>query len=918
MMKSLFIPFLAISCLTISAQQPVVLVDINVPDRQEAEVNEPGYVPWPIVGGGESILIDGVTFALQGDYTDGWYKAGVQAPYYARLANDGLVTADSVTLTISGLLPGVHSLLTFHNTFDNPDNNTFSPMNIYLNGEQGYDRLVQSNRVTDNAMSTTSYLVFEVTGGESIRISFTPERESDATLKIATLCGFELNTPNAAYQASTPFPAHGDRHARADSARLELSWTPAPGAVSHDVYVGLTEQSVAEATPDSAAFRENGTDTVHVLSDLYSMQDYYWRIDEHDSTGLVTRGDVWRFRPRQVAFPGAEGYGRYAIGGRGGIVVEVTNLEDEGPGSLREAVESDLGPRTIVFRVSGIITLKSRLTLNHDDVTVAGQTAPGKGICIRQAPFGLSGAGDVIVRNIRVRLGSGTTYDGMGMTGSDHSILDHCSISWTIDEGFSSRNGKHITLQRTLISEALHVAGHSNYPPGTGHGFAASIGGDIGSFHHNLLAHCAGRNWSLAGGLDGNGFFAGRLDIFNNVVYNWNYRVTDGGAHQVNFVGNYYKPGAAWDHTTTYALKAEYESFPGTQQYYFTGNIMGGVFDGANQAQGRIYTGNPDGYSPWVYTPFFPSEGNVQPVRLAYKCTLSDVGATQPLLDDHDIRVIRETLDSTFTFRGSYTNLPGIPDSEQDVGGWEAYPAMIRDENWDTDHDGMPDWWEKAHGLNPESTQGDFSESNADPDLNGYTHLEEYLNWLAEPHYFTLPGSALELHLPSLFSGFTDQPVYHITGAIQGEAVLMDDTLAKFTPAGEGLGLLQVRVEDAVGDSLTRTIGIYSGFVPADSLIQSDTSDPSGIRRTTPFDIEFTCFPNPAGEELFLQGDFTHLGEIDLKISTLTGETIRGWALTPGIRQENLRVDLALVPPGMYIISLVSGKYRGLKKFVKF
>ena len=137
--------------------------------------------------------------------------------------------------------------------------------------------------------------------------------------------------------------------------------------------------------------------------------------------------------------------------------------------------------------------------------------------------------------------------DGMGMASGNNSIFDHCSISWTIDEAFSSRSGLNITLQRTLISEALNEAGHKNYPAGTQHGYAASIGGEIGSFHHNLLAHCAGRNWSLAGGLThGTTTYAGRLDIRNNVVYNWRNRTTDGGAHEVNFVNNYYKPGAVW------------------------------------------------------------------------------------------------------------------------------------------------------------------------------------------------------------------------------------------------------------------------------------------------------------------------------------------------------------------------------------
>ena len=901
-----------------SAQQPVILVDINIPSRQEAEVNEPGYLPWPVLGGGESFQASGVTFSLSGTYTDGWYKAGVQAPHYARLANDGLKTSDSTTLTISGLSDGIHSLLTFHNTFDNPASNTFSPMDIYLNGELVYDDLIQSNRVTSNAGATTAYLVFEVAGGESVSISIVPERSTDATQKIATLCGFELNTPNAINQATLPVPEHGDKHVNFDSGFFDLSWTPAGSAVAHDIYFGSSEKSVSEATVDSAAFKGNQTDTVYTVSALYSMQDYYWRIDEHDSLGLVTRGDVWLFRPRQVAFPGAEGYGRYALGGRGGIVVEVTNLEDDGPGSFREAIESDLGPRTIVFRVSGIITLKSRLTLNDNYITVAGQTAPGKGICIRKAPFGLSGAKDLIVRHMRVRLGSGTTYDGMGMAGSDHSILDHCSISWTIDEAFSSRNGKNITLQRTLISEALNAADHSNYPSGSEHGYAASISGDIGSFHHNLLAHCAGRNWSLAGGLDGNGYFAGRLDIFNNVVYNWNNRVTDGGAHEVNFVGNYYKPGEAWDHTTRYALKAEYESFPGTQRYYFTGNLMAGVFDESNQTAGRIFTGSPNGYSPWVNEPFFPSEGVIHPVRLAYKYVLSDVGATQPVFDDHDRRIIRETRSGTFTFRGSRTNLPGLPDSEADVGGWEDYPTMVRHPNWDSDQDGMPDWWEKAMGLNPESPAGDFSESNADPDRNGYSNLEEYLHWMAEPHFVIDPDSTLNIPVRTLFAGFTNNPVYSITQESNGEADLVDDTIAQYTPAGEGLGSISVEVMDAGGDSLIRSVGIYSGRVAPDSLLEAATSDRIRIPSDRLLQNTVTCFPNPAGDELFIRGDFSRIGQAELRITDLTGRIIHSQQLFPENPEEELRIDLSNQRSGLYILSIQSENAHIFIKFIKF
>ena len=433
------------------------------------------------------------------------------------------------------------------------------------------------------------------------------------------------------------------------------------------------------------------------------------------------------------AFPTAEGHGRFARGGRGGRVLHVTNLNDRGPGSLREAVETN-GPRMVVFDVSGLITLESRLIIRstNSNLTIAGQTAPGKGICLRKYNFGMLGACNVIVRYIRVRPGnlSGMTLDGMGMASSDNCIIDHCSISWTLDEAFSSRGAKNITLQRTLISEALNEAGHKKYPPGTQHGYAASIGGDIGSFHHNLLAHCAGRNWSLAGGLDKKtSTYAGRLDIRNNVVYNWKNRATDGGAHEVNFVNNYYEPGPATRYF--YALNAQYAGFPGTQQYFFDGNLMPGHFGLTNQTAGRTATTErggrlPTDYSPWVDKPFFESHIQTHSAHESYENVLANVGCNFPALDEHDRRIIAEVRSGTFKFKGSKTGLPGLPDSQDDVGGWENYPEVHRPADWDMDRDGMPDAWEKVRGLNPR----DAADANADRDGDGYTNLEEYLGWL--------------------------------------------------------------------------------------------------------------------------------------------------------------------------------------------
>ena len=442
---------------------------------------------------------------------------------------------------------------------------------------------------------------------------------------------------------------------------------------------------------------------------------------------------------RPFAFPSAEGYGRFALGGRGGRVIAVTNLADSGPGSLRAAVEAE-GPRTVVFNVSGLITLESKLVIRrtNSNLTIAGQTAPGKGICVRKFNLGMLGATNVIVRYLRVRPGniSGATLDGMGMASSDHCIIDHCSISWTLDEAFSSRGARNITLQRTLISEALNEAGHKKYPPGTQHGYAASIGGDIGSFHHNLLVHCAGRNWSLAGGLDKQGFYTGRLDIRNNVVYNWKHRATDGGAHEVNFVNNYYQPGPAT--RTFHALNAQYGGFKGSQRYHIAGNVMAGHFGATNQAAGRIATTErggrlPTDYSPWAETPFFDSHVTTHSAPEAYENVLANVGCNFPVLDEHDRRVIAEVRAGTAKFKGSKTGLPGLPDSQDDVGGWEQYPEERRPANWDTDHDGMPDEWERHAGLNP----SDPRDGNLDRNGDGYTNLEKYLNSLVGEYSLT-------------------------------------------------------------------------------------------------------------------------------------------------------------------------------------
>src|SRR5699024_8625810 len=237
--------------------------------------------------------------------------------------------------------------------------------------------------------------------------------------------------------------------------------------------------AVASANRASSQFKGNYQDTTFHVDSLYSMLTYYWRVDEV-SDGTQTRGDVWTFRTAQLAFPGAEGYGRFARGGRGGKVVKVTNLNNSGPGSLREAVNKEIGPRTIIFEVSGMIYLDSTLNVDKPYITVAGPTAPGKGIAMKHATFGGT-RNDAIDRFMRVRLGADNfAYAGLVRTEHHHSLMHPCPLSCTPDVAFRRRRPKKLTLPRTVRSAGLNVAGHDNYPPGTAHGYAASIGGSIG------------------------------------------------------------------------------------------------------------------------------------------------------------------------------------------------------------------------------------------------------------------------------------------------------------------------------------------------------------------------------------------------------------------------------------------------------
>jgi len=792
-----------------NTDKQIVKVDFDFFQRRLEEVHDPGYDSWVINEGKEDAKsFNNLSFKLKGNFTSKWYKVGMSAPHYNKLGSDGLVTAENLELKISGLKAGKHTLLTFHNAFDVITGKTFSPIKIYVNGklQQTVNASQRANAKVDAAMA---YIAFNAEKGKDVIVRFEIDPTSNQdVIKQIVINGFEIDTPNLMNQSRTPEPGNRDEHVEV-SKNLILKWDAPKSVASHKLYFGEDKIAVENATESSKEFKGKLTDNSFTVSDLYSGTTYYWRVDEVDAKGEVTLGNVWSFKPAQLAFPGAEGYGRYAVGGRGGKVVEVTNLSDDGPGSLRDAINQEIGPRTIVFNVSGNIKLASRLVVNQPYITVAGQTAPGEGITISRAPIGLTG-NDGVIRFLKVRIGGGRTFDGMGLTGADHSIIDHCSISWTIDESFSSRSAHHITLQRTLISEALNVAGHGKYEAGKMHGYAATIGGDIGSFHHNLLAHNYGRNWSIGGGLSGDGFYTGRLDITNNVVYNWGKRTTDGGANEVNFVNNYYKPGAS---TAIFvALNAQHEGVgKGMQRYYFDGNVMPGYFDEKSQEKGRKFTTTNKekvDYETFVDKPFFPSYVATQSATAAYKNVLSDVGANQPFFDQHDNRIVDETLKGTFTYKGSKSGLAGMIDNEEDAGGWPNFASETRPADWDTDHDGLPNWWEKAFSLNENSKTGDLSDANQDTDKDGFTQLDTYLDWMAQPHYFVNSGDKKVLNATDFFKGYENKPVYTFSDLKNGKVVLQGKEI-QFTAIEKGLASFILTVKDADGDSMNRTINFF-------------------------------------------------------------------------------------------------------------
>jgi hypothetical protein len=519
-----------------------------------------------------------------------------------------------------------------------------------------------------------------------------------------------------------------------------------------------------------------------LIEETYQLSDEAWEkakpiVDKQAEEGRPYI--PWAGRPSDLpqakipAFPGAEGGGMYTIGGRGGKVITVTSLADHGPGTLREACETG-GARIIVFNVAGIIRLERPIIVRAPYVTIAGQTAPGDGVCLAGESFWIN-THDVIIRHMRFRRGEtwvGRRDDAIGGNPVGNIMIDHVSASWGLDENmsiyrhmWSDGTGKkdlklptvNITIQNSIFSEALDTWNHA---------FGSTLGGENCSFMRNLWANNAGRNPSIG--------WNGVFNFVNNVLFNWVHRSVDGGDYtaKFNIINNYFKPGPATPTDRPIGhriLKPESGRSTLTHRVYGRAFVDGNIIEGNEKVTNDNWAGGiqledvPDKNNPYtevllsddiskykdiVYwdEPWEMPYMTIMPARQSFDYVLENAGATLPVRDAVDQRISRVVRTGEIEYADDIS-LDGIPkfkhrrlpeDSYKigiitDVSQVGGYPEYKGEPYVDTDKDGMPDEYEQKYadlGFDP----NDPSDANEDCNGDGYTNIETYINGI-NPRY---------------------------------------------------------------------------------------------------------------------------------------------------------------------------------------
>ncbi len=535
------------------------------------------------------------------------------------------------------------------------------------------------------------------------------------------------------------------------------------------------------------------------------------------------------------AFPGAEGHGRYTVGGRGGRVIKVTNLNDRGEGSLRAAVEAK-GARVVVFDVSGTIGLESRLPIRNGQLTIAGQTAPGDGICIKNHEVYLDACDEVILRYLRFRMGDEARQqaDALGGQKNRNVIIDHCSMSWSTDECASFYANSNFTMQWCLIGESLRNSIHASGQ----HGNGGVWGGQNASFHHNLLAHHDSRNPRL-GEFVSRYALSDRVDLRNNVIYNWQGNSCYGGeGMNVNIVNNYYKPGPATvkNQERIVAIWNRIETWDPLYNIWGKFYIHGNVLNGSKRATLDNWKYGVQFDSKWSHVtdaekqrmrleqPLETGKVTTDTAEEAYQRVLKFAGASLKR-DAVDRRIIHDVRTGTATCQdGGNGSRDGLIDTQDAVGGWpvlKSTPAPA-----DTDGDGMPDAWEVAQGLDP----ADSADGNSDRNQDGYLNLEDYLNSRAHSYYDTKPivstvhpkknqlfiaSNPIEMEIEAFANDYNAGSIatmaLYFDGQLVKEEARVGHMVADLQAVSPGMHQIEVWATDQSGNVSTDTTTVYVG-----------------------------------------------------------------------------------------------------------
>lgn len=667
----------------------------------------------------------------------------------------------------------------------------------------------------------------------------------------------------------------------------------------------------------------------------------------------------------QVAFPGAEGGGRHATGGRGGSIYYVTNLNNSGAGSLRDAVSQP--NRTVLFKTSGTINLLSPLVLQHDNITIAGQTAPGDGICL--ANYGVRiMANNLIIRYIRSRPGDiiinpGDTskvvdamYNSFGSPVSNpyrNIIVDHCSLSWSTDELGSFYAISNFTLQWSMLSEALYQSIHDKATP---HGYGGIWGGQNVSFHHNLMAHNGNRNPRFSGSASTNQPELEYVDFRNNVVYNWVGSAYGGTGGHHNMVNNYYKPGPATTGSlscatsnrrhrillyTTYTVSGGDTTWGG--KFHIKGNYVHGypcVNETTDTATNNWRFGVHPDSSPGAAaalaagksdTAFPYAPVTTQTAEEAHASVTAQAGASLPRRDTVDRRIVRETLTGTATFGDSSYQAVGMGtpsgmiDSQGSVGGWPIldptpYPH-------DADNDGLPNWWEAMINGTADTTSIHPNTVGTD----GYTQLEKYLHGIQSPDQqvaFTSVSAVLigedsvrlqfktdwakDLFKFGLYrsaDNVTFTKISEYNASINTVSFTMEDFSAPKQVLYYKIGSARIDGTGNVVFSNTQTVDNTA------SLLTARSSNTAGLAlEAAQNPAVLTVYPNPAGKALFVRHEKA-AKHARIRIFTATGTLVADHRVAAGSIQTTLPTNDLI--PGTYVLHFRNGRQENSSVFIK-